>query len=973
MFREVPLSRSLRLAFGGGLTGLAMVAMPVFAQTSIGTTAGGDEVVQKGDRVEVTGSSIKRIDAESGSPLQVVTHEDIQRLAPQNVEELLRTISATNSIGGIATAQSAGSSNSNVSTVSLRGLGSQRTLVLVNGRRVSTFGGLADAGAVSSIDVNSIPVAAIERIEVLKDGASAIYGSDAIAGVINFILRSDYQGALIESQYGQTTHAGDGRSYSSDVVLGFGDLQKDRFNVMLTAAWEKVQAIYGAQRAYATGPTYENGYQDYTSGNVYPANIVINAGGSTRNFLAPTYAAQVANGTYPTFGFTNCNPATYASVDPVLKGTRVCRAANQPLVPLIPDQRRASVGLSGQFAITPSSTAYVDLNTSRVITKTIEQASPISQTVGSIPTTNPEYAAQQALLAGPVGAGITAGYGAGQTAALPGTTFFVLPTTSPYYPAAFAAAVGLPGSPLLLNYRSYEVGGRQLRDESTSGRVVAGVKGTSYNWDYDIGVLHAESKLKELTVGGYEMYSAILPLLDSGVVNPFGYSSAAVLQQLKATQYIGQVFETKTQFSSVNGHASREIYNLPAGPISLAVGGDLRRESYSENTAAEYQIGDITGYGGNGLPIDKARNIEAGFLELSVPIIKGLDVDVAGRYDNYEYVGNTFNPKATLRWQPIKQFLARASIGTGFRAPALDELYAPVVTGVSSELSDPIRCAAEGPTGADCGKQYNVLTGGNTKLSPEKSTSLTYGFQVEPSDYVHLGVDYFDIKLRNTITIGGINAADVLDSVADEQKYSYLLTRGPADQYGPGPITAISQQNLNLRKTHVRGLDFDLKLRAPLSYGRVTAALNGTYFLSYDQQSDDGSYGAGVANASALAGVLPRWKHIASLSYDYGPYSGSLIQNFQSAYLDYPTTGQITGQDPNPIIRRVGVYETFDVQASYTGVKNLKMTLGVKNVFDKDPPYSNVNGAFYFQGGYDPSYADPHGRFVYARLGYEFK
>ena len=836
MFKEVAISRYLRLAFGGSVAGIALVAAPAFAQTS--TTSGSDAVVQQGERVEVTGSSIKRIDAETGSPLQVLTRDDIQHLAPQNTEELLRSISATNSVGNVVTATGAGATTGGISSVSLRGLGAQRTLVLVNGRRLSSFGGVAGTGEASSIDVNSIPVAAIERVEVLKDGASAIYGSDAIAGVINFILRSDYQGLLAEGQYGQTTHAGDGRSYTSDVVVGFGNLEKDRFNVMLTASYEKDQAIYGAQRSYANSSVTLNGNNDYTSSNTYPSNIFIPSG-SYRNFLAPTYAAQVANGTYPTFGFTSCAPST---VSPVVYGTNRCRYDPAPLVPLIPDQRRDSVGFNGQFAITPNATAYLEANASRVITKYSEQASPISQAVGSLPPTNPYSATQNAILSGPTGAAIDAGYGAGTAAGLIGTSAVILPVTSPYYPAAFAAAQGLAGSPLLLTYRAIEAGGRQIRDESTSGRVVAGLKGSAYNWDYDIGVLHGESKLREKDVGGYELYSEILPLLATGTVNPFGPSTPAAQQALANTVYHGEAFETKTQFSSVNGHASRDIFNLPAGPLSVAVGGDVRHEAYRFTASDAYQTGDITGYGGNGLGIDKSRNVEAAFVELDVPIIKGLDVDLAGRFDNYEYVGNTFNPKASIRWQPIKQFLGRASIGTGFRAPALDELYAPVTTGVSTEISDPLRCPAA-PGGPDCNKQFNITSGGNASLQPEKSTSLTTGFQIEPTDNVHFGVDYFDIKLRNTISTTGIAITGILDSVADAQKYAYLVTRGPTGADGlPGPIISVNQQSLNLYKQHVRGLDFDMKLRAPLPVGRLTFAYNSTYFLSDDYQNADGSY-----------------------------------------------------------------------------------------------------------------------------------
>ena len=961
MFKEAPMTRCLRLAFSGGIAGLAFAALPAFAQQAQ-TTTGSDSTVQQGERVEVTGSSIKRIDAETALPVQVITREDINRIAPQTTQELLRTISATNSVGALSTGQSSGATTGSASTVSLRGLGSQRTLVLVNGRRVSTFGALANSGESSSVDINSIPVAAIERVEVLKDGASAIYGSDAIAGVINFILRNDYQGALGEAYYGQTTHSGDGRSYNSDVTLGYGNLQKDRFNVLLFASFAKDEAIYGRDRAYANTAVTNNGANSSTSGNTYPANIV-SGGLATRNFYAPTY-----NGLFPSFGFNSCAPAVAV---PFPNGTRACRYDTAPFVPLVPDQRRSNVGLNGQFAITPDLTAYVELQGSRNITKVSEQASPITD-ASTLISTNPFVPTQNALLA-QLRPQLLAGYGATAAGlafvnALNTKTAVILQSSSPYYPAAFVTAIGLPaGSPILLRYRSDEAGGRQLRDVSTSGRGVGGIKGSTFGWDYDVAAFYGQSRLHEYDTGGYELYSRLLPLLDSGVVNPFGPSTPAAKAALINTVYHGEAYDTKTSFESVNGHASREIFKLPAGPISLAVGTDVRRESYTFEASQAYATGDITGYGGNGLAIGRSRNVEAGFLELNVPIVKGLEADIAGRYDNYEYVGNTFNPKASLRYQPIKEVLLRGSIGTGFRAPALDELYSPVTTGLTGVLSDPLRCPTTGSS-TDCGTQFSTLNGGNTQLQPEKSTSATYGFQIEPTDNVHFGVDYFDIKLRNTIAIGGIGATSILSTVAAANQFAGFVNRGPASGGLPGAIISISQQNSNLFKQHVRGLDFDVKLRFPGFYsGKITAALNGTYFLTDDYQNQDGSYSGVVANANAFGGsVLPRWKHIASLAYDVGPWSGSLIQNFQSAYADYPALD--TGDN-----RRVGVYETFDVQGSYSGIKGLRLTVGVKNLADRDPPYSNIGGVGYFQAGYDPSYADPHGRFVYAKVAYEFK
>src|SRR5271170_6559953 len=183
MFREASLSRSLRIAFGGSVAGLGLALTPALAQQ---LTPSGD--TQTLERVEITGSSIKHIDAETALPVQVITRKDIEKTGATTVEQLMSMITSSTSAGGIVQATANGATTGGVSTASLRGLGGPRTLILIDGRRATIFGGVPGGGGDTDVDVNSIPVSAIERIEVLKDGASAIYGSDAIAGVINFIL-----------------------------------------------------------------------------------------------------------------------------------------------------------------------------------------------------------------------------------------------------------------------------------------------------------------------------------------------------------------------------------------------------------------------------------------------------------------------------------------------------------------------------------------------------------------------------------------------------------------------------------------------------------------------------------------------------------------------------------------------------------------------------------------------------------------
>lgn len=952
MFNERVLVRSVRVAFGGGLAGLALASSPVSGQD-----------VQRGEKVEVTGSSIKRIDAETASPVQVITRQDIDRIGAQNTEDLLKTISAANTVLGVQISNAVGAATSGVSTVSLRGLGSKRTLVLVNGRRITPFGGVAGGGGGASVDVNSIPIAAIERIEVLKDGASAVYGSDAVAGVVNFILRSDYRGAEFSVQYGQTTHSGDGRTKKADALVGFGDLAADRFNVMINASYEKEDAIYGAQRNYARSSTNVTAGNDTTSGNTWPGTIV-NSDGASRSFLAPAFAAQVANGTYPTYGLTDCAPSV---VVPAFYGTNRCRYDPAQVLQLTPNSERSSVNLSARFAIDRDTQLYGELNGTRNLLKYQLQATPVSDQF-ALNAADPYTPVLTALINSynPV---LQNTYGpSGVYDGLFGKTTFLLPTASPYYPTAFAASQGLAGSPIDIRYRSVENGLRTFHDDNRAARALGGIKGTLGAWDYDLGLLYTESRVREVLDGGFPLYTRLLPLLNSGVVNPFGPSTPAVQQQILASNFTGEAFHTKTSIASVNGRVSRELFALPAGPLAIAVGGDARKEKYAFSASDSVAVGDVSGYGGNFIDVARSRNVEAVFAEVVVPIVKGLEANVAVRYDNYQGVGNTTNPKASLRWQPAREVLLRASWGTGFRAPSLDELYAPVTTGVTQNgVSDPLRCPTTGNS-TDCSTQFSTANGGNARLTPEKTTSKTIGLVLEPTANLHVAVDYFDIFLRNQVVIGGVNYLSFLDTAEHAAQFANLITRLPSVGGLPGSIVSINQQNLNLGNTHLSGIDLDFRLRMPTeSSGRFTVAFNGTYFTRYDGQNLDGSYTGAIANANVFTGsVLPRWKHNANLAWDYGPWLASVTQNFQSGYEDLPSSRT---QQTRP----VGVYETFDIQGSYLGFKGARLTLGVRNIFDRDPPYSNVGGAVYFQAGYDASYADVRGRLVYAKLGYAFR
>jgi iron complex outermembrane receptor protein len=517
-------------------------------------------------------------------------------------------------------------------------------------------------------------------------------------------------------------------------------------------------------------------------------------------------------------------------------------------------------------------------------------------------------------------------------------------------------------------YRSSITGNRDITDIAESPRVVAGVRGEAAGWEVDASLLRSSSRVRQQVNGGFPANSLILPILNSGNVNFWGPSDPDVEAAIRATGFTGDAFRISSDLTSLGGKASRELLALSGGMLSVAVGGEFRREDFLFDPNPTIQTGDISGYGGNFLVTDRSRNVAAAFAEVVAPVARGLELGAAVRFDRYQGVGHASAPKLSVRWQPVSEVLLRASVGRGFRAPSLQDLYLPQTTNVTPQgATDPIRCPVTNSRN-DCGTQFNVINGGNPDLKPERSRNVTLGLVVAPTNRVSFSMDYFNIDLKETI-VNGITATTIL---GDLDAYGYLVARGPVDPAFPnlpGPITAINQTNLNLGRTKVQGLDFEAKAQQALGdWGRVGLSFSGSYFIQFDVQNLDGSYtgGVDVANA-AIGGVVPRWKHNLSGDWSHGPWGVTLTQNFHKGYRDLPSTNDAPGTP----VRRVGHYETLDAQLRYTGFKGLKLKFGIRNLRDQAPPYSNAGGSTNFQGGYDVSYTDPRGRLFYAGLSIE--
>ncbi len=928
---------------------ICVVLAAAFAGSAAMTAAAQD--TQKLERVEITGSNIKRIEGESAAPVQVITRQDIERSGAITVEQLMQKITISTSSGAVVAATASGATTGGISTVSLRGLSSTRTLVLLNGKRISAYGAPGDS---SSVDVDSIPISAIERIEILKDGASAIYGSDAIAGVINFILRKDYTGAEITARTG-TGQSGKGKSSAVNGAFGLGDLAKDHYNFMVVGSYQKDDAMFGRDTDFARS-SYTPGINFGGSSRSFPANISIPGVGVVNPYASASGCSSQLGGIY----VPDLNPD-------------ICYFDTGPFVTLVPKTERIGLNGTGTFQLNESTELYGDLGIMKKTARTVIQASPIDSAFG-IP--------------------------------------FILTPASQYYPTDFIKGLTGGTTPNVgVRFRPTDLtGSRDLTDTGTNTRAVFGIRGTFSGWDYDANFLYSASKVTEKLNGGFFRIDddatgpGIIPLLSSGNVNPFGASSADVIAAGLATNYIGKAFSTKTSITGFNGKVSKDLMQMSAGPLSIAMGFDARREGYNLDSAAALQTGNISGYGGNFLSFDVSRNVIAGYLELNAPITKTLELDGALRFDSYAKVANpndiadaidklnipgltaanignsttgsasSFSKvtgKLGVRWQPATELLLRTTLSTGYRAPSLAELYNPLQAGVTAVTSDPARCTgANAGNPDDCGTQFNLFSGGNPSLKPETATNFTIGFVLEPTKNISVGAEAYWLRVKNLISAG----LDTDFLLANEGSYPGLVIRGAGDAINPnkGPIIAVNETNLNTGKVYIQGVDLDAKVRLPAGeYGRFTVGVTASYMSRWQGQNPDGTYSSSISVSSGVApGVIPRLKQVWTLNWDRGPWSANLAYNWQSSYHD--SCGAIEENCDEDVGRIAGSYETVDAQVAYSGFKGLKLAVGARNLFNRKPPFVVSNGGA-FQSNYDPSYVDPRGRFIYVTGTYMFK
>ena len=932
MFKKTKVCSGLMLAFGGTL---ALGSLPAFAQQQL-------------QKVEITGSSIKRIDTETALPVTVIKREDIERTGATTVADLLEKVTSNNGAGYNVAAALGDAARPGFSGASLRALGSNNTLVLMNGRRLSVYA--FDGGAVS---LNDIPLDAIERIEILRDGASSTYGTDAIAGVINLITRKDFKGGVVQANYTRPVKTG-GTSKDVAATLGLGDLTADKFNVMLNLSHLDLEAIKAADRKFASTAFRPDLGVNRLSSNAFPANISV-PGVGLRSPGANAYN-----------GGAGCAPPKSFGTS---AGDTRCRFDYASVIDIVPESTRNSLFLRG-VALLPGDN-QVAAEFAHAKNKYVFRISP--------------------------------------TPASEATTFagdpLVLPITSPFYPKAWVdanfAAQLKPGGvyqPLNIYYRGLEAGPRTNQVDSTQQRLVLSADGRIGSWDYGVGLMNATSKATESYIDGYLLESKLLPAFATGLINPFGFNNAAGLAALNATRFVGDTRIAKSTLTIGDAKVSGEVMQLPAGALAIALGLEGRKEKYDDNPLPVLNTGDIIGGAGSQLPVVSARTIKAVFAEASIPVTKEIEIPLSIRFDKYSDFGNTTNPKAAIRWKLSNSLLLRGSVGTGFRAPTLPDLFAPQTqTNTGGAYNDPLYdnignaggaagyslCdgGAGGPatpifSGKYCNAQLTVKQSGNSGLTPEKSRQFTVGMVFEPTKDISVTADFFQITQRDLIgfvtadtrLVDYVNNFNPATNTSTSQYSTDVFTKfdPAAGAAGGTVIDFIRARFENLGQQRTSGVDVSMKFRLPpTEVGNFRVNWDLAYIIS-QKVKDVGAadFGPSFVGEYARNGATLRLKHRAELLWERGGWEATGAMNWQSGYVD---------QNPAPVTggkARVRAHETFDTTISYTGIKNLKLKFGILNLLDLDPARSNQND--YFQVGYDAANSDPRGRTFSFGAQYKF-
>jgi iron complex outermembrane receptor protein len=855
---------------------LAVVIVTLFAATSAHAQT---PAPQKIDKIEVTGSNIKRVDAETIAPVQIITREEIERSGKQTITEILRTL-PINSTGGLNEITGANSFSSGASTVSLRGLGSAATLVLLNGRRIAPFGGAdPNFGQSAVVNLDALPLDVIERVEILKDGASAIYGSEAVAGVVNIILRKDFKGAIVGGSYSMNNDS-EYQVRRASATIGYGDLARDRFNAFINfERFERDVAKVDDVQDYLVRPELRDNnafatlrrFSSSFAGNYLNGVIDPRTGIATAQSFRPA-AQQPAT----------CNPGA-------IKINGICRwdlPANQDIVP---ESTRDNVFARAAIDFTATLSGFAEFGYNRI---------------------NSRYRGNPSVY-GDVGAWFSSSQQ--RLVNLPES----LPATHPNNPF---------GVPVILRHRFAEVGNGDRVVDADAVRFSTGLKGAWESLDWESGFLFNKNETVVQQLNQIRRTPLTQGVLN-GTYNFLNPASGAIKPD---DLRINTRDVADSSLMIADFKVSGEVWQLPAGQVGIAAGVEFRREDRQAKPDANKVSGEVVGFGAT--LADGERDVKSAFAELNIPVTRTLEAQLAMRIDRYSDYGGSNTPKVGIKWKALPNVAFRSSWAKGFRAPSLTEISRSSVTAFTT-VTDPLLCIVGNEPA--CATSIAALLENASRLDPETSTSRHAGVVWDITRDASLSFDAFDIRRKreiNTLDLDLILANEGITSGI----YANRVIRGPAlpgDRVGP--IQAISTFFFNSGRTEIKGYDLDAQWRFSIGeYGKLTARASATYIKSNPGNSDDSS------PIQDFAGYgFPRTRATGTLIWDLGSWTVGATGNFSGGYnvLRDPSltcSAAIRQSQPDCF---VDPSTTTDLSMRWTGIKDLSLTLVARNIFNKKP------------------------------------
>ncbi len=893
------------------------MAFPAFAVAQQAATSA--EPAAQMQRVVVTGSSIKRTEAETAGSVQILNRDDIEKTGQMTALGILTSTASIDTNLNSATSSS-GSFATGASAVSMRGLGKVSTLVLVNGRRIAQYG-LADGAQENFTNLDAIASDAIERIEILKEGASARYGSDAIAGVVNIILRKDFQGAKIRGGYQEGQHFKDNRSRNLSAIVGFGDIDENGFNTYITA------------EAYK-----RDGYSQDDLKEYYPAWHRLTPGRST--YDAPSSYSPTGNYYRSATNIVRAPGCPAESIDPA---DGLCKFDINPYTGLTTDNKRHAIASNTHFRIGKDIDANLEITTAGATSDYIVAPFALQPTTSS----SIWYNVRENRMVGPF-----------------------------FYPKL---PVGHPNNPYNVDTefrtRLMDTGNgfNFNRTESDQHRIMLTLSGSVGEWDWNAAGGWMKSSATKATrsasAAGYTN------AIRNGTYKFGQQNDYALLDSMFPIRTTEGESDTKFFDASITG----TVAQLPAGPVQVAFGTDIRKNGYWMKSSENVLRGELIGV--FGLQVDDSISQYALFTEANVPLTKTVSLDAAVRADKSQNSDAHLSPKLGLRWNATDSLLLRATATGGFRAPNVVETgnglgRSSVATGVN----DPRRCPiatqlnnmiqnAAGVTTTDkaqgnsfrnseCSANLPSFVSSNPDLKPETSRSLTAGLVWEPIKNWTTAIDYYFIERRNEI--GTRSTIDILrgeadlpegqlirvdNSIADNEFLALVRKYNPSNTVnygGVGQLGMVYNPYVNSGRTRVSGLDFDATGRFKFSGMDWRVKLDGTYVLKYQDFSvTDNSYGPDYVGTYDFGS---RMTVKARLYVKQGDFDHGVTWNYASGYsnnsVSSPTycATQRVAAEYLADCARVDHNTTVDYTLAYSGIPHVKLNLYVYNVFNEARP-----------------------------------